>query len=105
MSEIDPRADIPPVNWSDLGVSGLVPTGMVTSLRTDVEVPTRRCQARAAETAAVVAALDRALIGGVSEGAVVVEHQGAIVRLGESGDGHRVMVGVGVVGRYAAVSP
>jgi hypothetical protein len=25
MSEIDPRVDMPKVNWSDLGVSGLLP--------------------------------------------------------------------------------
>ena len=32
MSEIDPRADALLVNWSELGVSGLVPTGTVTLL-------------------------------------------------------------------------
>jgi hypothetical protein len=36
MSEIDPRADVP-VNWSELGVSGLLPTGTVTLLLADVE--------------------------------------------------------------------
>ncbi|MDT5131473.1 MAG: ubiquinone biosynthesis protein, partial [Mycobacterium sp.] len=30
MSEIDPRADAPLVDWSELSVSGLLPTGTVT---------------------------------------------------------------------------
>jgi DNA-binding CsgD family transcriptional regulator len=37
MSEIDPRADAPLVDWSELGVSGLLPTGTVTLLLADVE--------------------------------------------------------------------
>ena len=37
MSEIDPRADVPVVNWGELGVSGLLPTGTVTLLLADVE--------------------------------------------------------------------
>ena len=41
MSEIDPRVDMPLVNWSDLGVSGLLPTGTVTLLLADVENSTR----------------------------------------------------------------
>jgi hypothetical protein len=32
MSEIDPHVDTPLVDWSDLGVSGLLPTGTVTLL-------------------------------------------------------------------------
>ena len=40
MSPIDPRADKPPVNWSDAGVSEL-PTGTVTLLLADVEGSTR----------------------------------------------------------------
>jgi len=35
MTETDPRADIPPVNWSELGV-GELPTGTVTLLLADV---------------------------------------------------------------------
>ena len=42
VSEIDPRADVPVVNWSELGVSGLLPTGTVTLLLADVEGSTRR---------------------------------------------------------------
>jgi class 3 adenylate cyclase len=41
MSEIDPRADAPLVDWSELGVSGLLPAGTVTLLLADVEGSTR----------------------------------------------------------------
>ncbi|HXY64509.1 MAG TPA: hypothetical protein VEI45_09220 [Mycobacterium sp.] len=37
MSVIDPRADTALVNWSDLGVSALLPTGTATLLLADVE--------------------------------------------------------------------
>ena len=40
MSDIDPRAETPPVNWSELGVSDL-PTGTVTLLLADIEGSTR----------------------------------------------------------------
>jgi class 3 adenylate cyclase len=40
MSEIDP-CDRALVNWSDLGVSVLLPTGTVTLLLADVEGSTR----------------------------------------------------------------
>ena len=36
MSESDPRVDLPLVDWSELGVSGLLPTGTVTLLLADV---------------------------------------------------------------------
>ena len=41
MSDIDPQADPPPLNWSDLGMSELLPTGTVTLLLADVEGSTR----------------------------------------------------------------
>jgi class 3 adenylate cyclase len=41
MSEIDPRVEMPLVDWSELGVSGLLPTGTVTLLLADVEGSTR----------------------------------------------------------------
>jgi hypothetical protein len=41
MSQIDPRADLPPLEWSEMGVSGLLPTGMATLLLADVEGSTR----------------------------------------------------------------
>src|SRR5246127_2113384 len=41
MSGIDRRADTPLVDWSELSVSGLLPTGTVTLLLADVEGSTR----------------------------------------------------------------
>jgi hypothetical protein len=41
MSEIDPLADAPLVDWSELDVSSLLPTGTVTLLLADVEGSTR----------------------------------------------------------------
>jgi class 3 adenylate cyclase len=41
MSDIDPRADALLADWSDLDVSGLLPTGTVTLLLADVEGSTR----------------------------------------------------------------
>lgn len=41
MSGIDPRAEAPLVDWSELSVSGLLPTGTVTLLLADVEGSTR----------------------------------------------------------------
>ena len=61
MSEIDPRAETPLVNWSDVGVSGLLPTGTVTLLLADVEGSTRLWETQPEEmTAAVRAAGSRA---------------------------------------------
>jgi hypothetical protein len=37
MSDIDPRAETPLVDWSELAVNGLLPTGTVTLLLADVE--------------------------------------------------------------------
>ncbi len=54
MSEIDPRVDAL-VDWSGLGVSGLLPTGTVTLLLADVEGSTRLWETRPDEmTAAMV---------------------------------------------------
>jgi class 3 adenylate cyclase len=41
MGEIERRAHKPLLNWSDLGVSELLPTGTVTLLLADVEGSTR----------------------------------------------------------------
>jgi hypothetical protein len=41
MSEFDPRPDMPLVNWSEVAVSGQLPTGTVTLLLADVEGSTR----------------------------------------------------------------
>jgi class 3 adenylate cyclase len=47
------------VNWSDLGVSGLLPTGMATLLLADVEGSTRLWQAQPGEMTAAVARLEQ----------------------------------------------
>ena len=57
MSEIDAAL----LNWSDLGVSELVPTGTVTLLLADVEGSTRLWEAVPEEMTAAVANLDRML--------------------------------------------
>jgi class 3 adenylate cyclase len=61
MSDTDPRADMPPVNWSELGVSELLPTGTVTLLLADIEGSTRLWETQPEEMAAAVARLDRIL--------------------------------------------
>jgi class 3 adenylate cyclase len=50
-------ADPPPLNWSDLGVSELVPTGTVTLLLADVEGSTRLWETQPDEMAAAIAHL------------------------------------------------
>jgi predicted ATPase/class 3 adenylate cyclase/DNA-binding CsgD family transcriptional regulator len=59
MSEIDRRADAPLVDWSELGVSGLLPTGTVTLLLADVEGSTRLWETQPEEMAAAVARLNQ----------------------------------------------
>ncbi|MGO9283312.1 MAG: hypothetical protein ACLP75_10030, partial [Mycobacterium sp.] len=60
MSDIEPRADAPLVDWSELGVSGLLPTGTVTLLLADVEGSTRLWEAQPEQMTAAFARLDRA---------------------------------------------
>ena len=79
MSEIDPRADAPLVDWSDLGVSGLLPTGTVTLLLADVEGSTRLWETQPTEMTAALARLNLA----VSE--IIAVHDG--VRPVEQGEG------------------
>jgi class 3 adenylate cyclase len=79
MSDIDPRADTPLVNWSDLDVSGLLPTGTVTLLLADVEGSTRLWEAQPDEMTAAVARLNQTVSG------VVAAHGG--VRPVEQGEG------------------
>jgi len=87
MAETDPEiqrcVDTPPLNWSDLGVSGL-PTGTVTLLLADVEGSTRLWQHQPDEMSAAVARLDRALSD------LVVAHSG--VRPVEQGEGDSFVV-------------
>ncbi len=79
MSQIDPRADAPLVDWSDLGVSGLLPTGTVTLLLADVEGSTRLWETQPAEMTAAIARLNHT----VSE--TIAAHDG--VRPVEQGEG------------------
>ena len=79
MREIDPRADAPPLNWSDVGVTELLPAGMVTLLLADAEDSTRLWETQPEQMAAAAARLQRAL----SE--AIFEHDG--VQLGDQGEG------------------
>jgi predicted ATPase/class 3 adenylate cyclase/DNA-binding CsgD family transcriptional regulator len=79
MSWIDPRADTPLVDWSDPGVSGLLPTGTATLLLADVEGSTRLWETQPEEMTAAFARLDHAL------GDLVFAHGG--VRPVEQGEG------------------
>ena len=79
MSEIDPRGDAPLVDWSEFGVSGLLPTGTVTLLLADVEGSTRLWETQPAEMTAAIARLNQA----VSD--ILATHDG--VRPVEQGEG------------------
>ena len=79
MSDIDPRAQAPLMDWSDLDVSGLLPTGTVTLLLADVEGSTRLWETQPAEMTAAIARLNQV----VSK--VVAAHDG--VRPVEQGEG------------------
>ncbi len=58
MSEIEPCAQTPVLNWSELGVSDL-PTGTVTLLLADVEGSTRLWETQPGEMTAAIAALNQ----------------------------------------------
>jgi len=60
MSEIDPRADTPLMDWSELDVSGLLPTGTVTLLLADVEGSTGLWETQPDQMTAAFARLDDA---------------------------------------------
>src|SRR5580692_8832293 len=60
MSEIDPRAETPLVDWSELSVSGLLPTGTVTLLLADVEGSTQLWETQPDDMTAAFARLDDA---------------------------------------------
>jgi predicted ATPase/class 3 adenylate cyclase/DNA-binding CsgD family transcriptional regulator len=84
MSDIEPRADAPLVDWSELGMSGLLPTGTVTLLLADVEGSTRLWETQPDEMTAAFARLDHALSG------LVVAYAG--VRPVEQGEGDSFVV-------------
>src|SRR6516162_6453586 len=79
MSEIDPRADTPLVDWSDLGMSGMLPTGTVTLLLADVEGSTRLWETQPEEMAAAITRLNHVVCD------VIATHGG--VRPVEQGEG------------------
>jgi class 3 adenylate cyclase len=79
MSDIEPRADAPLVDWSELGVSRLLPTGTVTLLLADVEGSTRLWETQAEVMTAAIARLNRVVCD------VVAAHDG--VRPVEQGEG------------------
>jgi class 3 adenylate cyclase len=58
MSDIDRRVDLPPLDWSELGVSGLLPTGMATLLA-DVEGSTRLWEAQPEEMTSAISRLNQ----------------------------------------------
>jgi len=84
MSEIDPRPELPLVDWSELSVSGLLPTGTVTLLLADVENSTGLWESRPEEMTAAFARLDQVL------SALVAAHGG--VRPLEQGEGDSFVV-------------
>jgi predicted ATPase/class 3 adenylate cyclase/DNA-binding CsgD family transcriptional regulator len=84
MSDIEPRADAPLVDWSELGMSELLPTGTVTLLLADVEGSTRLWEAQPEQMTAAFARLDHALSG------LVVTYAG--VRPVEQGEGDSFVV-------------
>src|SRR5258705_2908218 len=83
MSQTDPRADTPPVNWSDEGVSEL-PTGTVTLLLADVEGSTRLWETQPEEMSKAVARLDHTV-------AQIIAAPGG-VRSVEQGEGGSLVV-------------
>jgi hypothetical protein len=84
MSEIDPGADIPLVDWRDLGVSGLLPTGTLTLLLADVDCSTRLWETQPELMTAAFARLDHELWD------LVATHGG--VRPVERGEGDSFVV-------------
>ena len=79
MSDIDRRAETPLLNWSELGVSGLLPTGTVTLLLADVEGSTRLWETQPEQMTAAMARLNQV----VSD--TIAAHDG--VRPVEQGEG------------------
>src|SRR6201995_2409800 len=79
MSEIDPRAETPLMDWSQLDMSGLLPTCTVTWLLADVGGSTRLWETQPDERPAAIARLKQT----VSE--IIATHDG--VRPAEQGEG------------------
>ncbi|MCV7381949.1 LuxR family transcriptional regulator [Mycobacterium alsense] len=79
VANMSQNAELPPLTWSDLGVSELLPTGTVTLLLADVEGSTRLWETQPEEMTAALARLNKT----VDE--VVAAHEG--VRPLEQGEG------------------
>jgi predicted ATPase/class 3 adenylate cyclase/DNA-binding CsgD family transcriptional regulator len=79
MSKIDPRTDVPLVDWSELSMSGLLPTGTVTLLLADVEGSTRLWETQPEQMTAAIARLNQTVND------VIAAHDG--VRPVEQGEG------------------
>lgn len=88
MSDIDPRAEMPPLDWSELGTSEAMnaplPTGTVTLLLADVQGSTQLWEAQPAEMTVAIANLDRMLAD------LVAVHSG--VRPLEQGEGDSFVI-------------
>ena len=79
MGEIDPRVELPLVDWSEVGVSGLLPTGTVTLLLADVEGSSRLWETQPEEMTAAIARFNQVVCD------VITAHDG--VRPVEQGEG------------------
>ena len=79
MSEIDPPADTPLMDWSKLAVRGLLPTGTVTLLLADVEGSTRLWETQPEQMTQAMARLNQVV------SATIAEYDG--VRPVEQGEG------------------
>src|SRR6201997_4582748 len=84
MSGTEPNADMSPLNWSDLDVSELLPTGTVTLLLADVEGSTRLWQTQPEQMTTAIARLDRMVCD------IIAAHHG--VRPVEQGEGDSFVV-------------
>ncbi|WP_240631675.1 LuxR family transcriptional regulator [Mycobacterium colombiense] len=84
MSEVDPRADVPPLDWSELAMNEPLPTGTVTLLLADVQGSTQLWDAQPQEMTAAIAKLDQTL------GELVRTHHG--IRPVEQGEGDSFVI-------------
>jgi predicted ATPase/class 3 adenylate cyclase/DNA-binding CsgD family transcriptional regulator len=87
LATMSQHAEIPPLNWSELGVGELLPNGTVTLLLADIEGSTRLWETQPEQMTAAVAQLDRILAD------VIVAHGG--VRPVEQGEGDSFVVAFG----------
>jgi predicted ATPase/class 3 adenylate cyclase/DNA-binding CsgD family transcriptional regulator len=84
LASMSEGADMPWLNWSDLAVSELLPTGTVTLLLADVEGSTRLWQTQPEDMTEAIARLDRTVCE------VIAAHDG--VRPVEQGEGDSFVV-------------